>query len=353
LWLFCLSAVAAEPETKPRLKISDPAPPLQVSKWIQGDPVKAFKKGEIYIVEFWGSFCGPCKIYVPELNKIHLQYEGKGITVIGVAVREDDPKDAIKFLRSMGTNMTYRVAIDDMSSGKGFMDQRWLDAAEREALPITFVIEQNGLIAYIGHPNGLKGSLLPDLLARKYDLKAASAAYEKQRDNEPKIKQLEADFEKAKIAKDWEKAEETVNARSELILEEDRPTLEMDRLIIKIRKNDWAAAEKIAGDLLKDKGVMQNFFDAFAWNIAIEDKVTPKLLEIAYRAAEKANLLEQGKDPSILETLARLQFLRGDKAGAIATQEKAIAAVPETETVRGKQRYQMALEAYRAGELPK
>jgi len=60
--LLALSAAcAATPpqEGKPSLKIGDPAPPLKVSKWLQGDEVKAFEPGKVYVVEFWATLVRP------------------------------------------------------------------------------------------------------------------------------------------------------------------------------------------------------------------------------------------------------------------------------------------------------
>jgi len=335
-----------------RLKIGDKAPPIQVAKWIQGEPLKSFEKGKVYIVEYWATWCGPCKIYIPHLNKLHQAFKDKGLVVMGISIREDDPVDPVKYVKQMGNQMTYRVAADDMSSGKGFMDDAWMHAAETDSLPTSFIVNQDGLIAYIGHPIGIKEALLGKILAGKYDIKVAAAAFERKRENEGKIKELDAAYEVAMEKKDWAKAEETIDAREPLVEDEDRPTLQLARMTVKIRKSDFAGAEKIAADLLNEKIDEARIYDGLGWAIATEEKVSPKLLDLAEKSTTKASAMAEGKDPSIHETIARIQFLKGNKAAAIAAQEKAISLVPSTESERTKRRYQMALEAYRAGKLP-
>src|SRR5437764_4651078 len=75
---------------EPKLKVGDPAPKLQMGKWIQGEPVTEFKPGKAYLVEFWATWCGPCRVSIPHLNELHNKYKDQGLVVIGQDCFERD-----------------------------------------------------------------------------------------------------------------------------------------------------------------------------------------------------------------------------------------------------------------------
>src|SRR5262249_48964453 len=105
-------ALAAEPT----LKVGDMAPKLQNGKWVQGEPVTEFKSGKAYLVEFWATWCGPCRVSIPHLNEIHNKYKDKGLVVIGQDCAERDDGLVAPFVQKMGEKMTYRVALDDKTN---------------------------------------------------------------------------------------------------------------------------------------------------------------------------------------------------------------------------------------------
>src|SRR5439155_8942248 len=159
----------------PTLKLGDPAPKLQVAKWVQGESVKDFKKGKAYIVEFWATWCGPCRVSIPHLNEIHNKYKDKGLVVIGQDCWERDEALVGPFVEKMGDKMTYRVALDDKAdSEKGKMAETWMAAAGRNGIPSAFLVDTKGMIAWIGHPMELKDKIIEEVLEGKYDPKKAA-----------------------------------------------------------------------------------------------------------------------------------------------------------------------------------
>jgi thiol-disulfide isomerase/thioredoxin len=158
-----LAAVAG-----PSLKVGDPAPKLQPGKWVQGEPVKGFEKGKAYIVEFWATWCPPCRASIPHLNEIYKKFKDKGLIVIGQDVSERDDSLVAPFVKKMGDKMTYRVALDDKTSDKnGQMSQTWMEAAGQDGIPTAFLVDTKGHIAWIGHPMQLKEQVIEDVLAGK------------------------------------------------------------------------------------------------------------------------------------------------------------------------------------------
>jgi thiol-disulfide isomerase/thioredoxin len=166
-------ALAAEPT----LKVGDPAPKLQTGKWVQGEPVKDFEKGKAYIVEFWATWCGPCRASIPHLNETYEKFKDKGLIVIGQNCWERDESEVAPFVKKMGDKMTYRVALDDKTSAKdGQMAKTWMEAAGRDGIPSAFLVDTKGVIAWIGHPMELKEQVIEDVLAGKYDAHKAVAS---------------------------------------------------------------------------------------------------------------------------------------------------------------------------------
>src|SRR5215470_10631086 len=88
---WAVTASAAE-----QLGVGDAAPKLEVKEFVKGEPVKQFDKGKIYVVEFWATWCPPCRESIPHLTG--LQKKHKDVVFIGVSVSERDPKGVKPFV---------------------------------------------------------------------------------------------------------------------------------------------------------------------------------------------------------------------------------------------------------------
>lgn len=340
----------AQAKADATLNVGDNAPKLQVGKWAQGEPVKEFEKGKAYIVEFWATWCGPCRVSIPHLNELHTKFAKKGLIVIGQDVFERDESKVEPFIKQMGEKMTYRVAFDDKTTEeKGAMAKTWMEAAGLNGIPSAFVVDKTGKIAWIGHPMELKETTLEQVLEGTFDLKAAAAEREEMLKNQAQLQKFSRNLSQAMKAEKWDDAESALKGIENLLPEGQRDGLAMPRAQIYFGKKDYKSAYKLIeqlSDKNKDNAMLQN---QLAWDIATRAGLEERDLNLAEKIATRANVAAKSENAAILDTLARVQFMNGKKDKAVATQKKAVELADDN----SKEQFQGSLDSYKAGKLPK
>jgi peroxiredoxin len=113
------------------------APDFQLTD-LDGKTVRlADLKGKAVLLNFWATWCPPCKVEIPWFVDLQKQYGPQGLQIVGVAMDEGNPRDAIaKFTREMGVNYTILLGDDKIADAYGGV----------EALPTTFYIGRDGKI---------------------------------------------------------------------------------------------------------------------------------------------------------------------------------------------------------------
>ena len=149
LALAARAGLAQDAAATATLKPGDAAPPLKNGKWMKGEPVKAFEPGKVYVIECWATWCGPCIAAIPHVTELQHKYKDK-VIVIGQNMWERDEALVEPFLKKMDEKMDYRVVLDDKSSdAKGAMATTWMEAAGRDGIPCSFIVDGAGKIAWM------------------------------------------------------------------------------------------------------------------------------------------------------------------------------------------------------------
>lgn len=155
------------------LNVGDRAPALKISEWVKGDKVDlaqdAFKR--VHVIEFWATWCPPCKISVPLLTELQKKY-GKDVNIIGVTVLDErnSRKDVRDFVKEQGEAMGYAVAIDDGDK----TNVAYMEAAGAVGIPHAFVVGKDGRVFWQGSPLDPElDRILGQVIAGTYDIDTA------------------------------------------------------------------------------------------------------------------------------------------------------------------------------------
>jgi thiol-disulfide isomerase/thioredoxin len=311
-----------EKESK-TLKAGDAAPQLKVTKWLQGKEVPAFTQGKVYVVEFWATWCGPCVVMMPHLGELQSEYKDQGVTVIGYTANdENNTADKVaEFVSKRGPKLGYTFAY---GADRNTYDA-WMTAAGQNGIPCSFVIDQKGKIAYIGHPMFL-GEVLPKVVAGTWNAEEGAAVVAEAE------KDLNTLFEKL----DGPDAAASLKALQEF--EKKRPGLASipflvsPKIMLLLKAKKFDEATKFGGTVLA-KAIEQedtNTLRAVAnMNRLAESKGEKSVSDLSLKASDALLKASGDKDLLALVTAAEVNFSAGNTAKAKEFGKKAMEAAAD------------------------
>ena len=104
-------------------------------------------RGKGVLLNFWATWCGPCKIEMPWFVELQKEYGPQGLQIVGVAMDDSSPQDIQTFVKEMGVNYPVLLGKEAVGQAYGGVD----------VLPTTFFIDRNG-----------------DIVAREFGLQSRS-----------------------------------------------------------------------------------------------------------------------------------------------------------------------------------
>ncbi len=317
------------------LTIGDKAPPLSIAAWVMGEPVEELQEDQVYVVEFWATWCPPCRTSMPHLSRLQEEYADQ-VHFIGVS--DEDVYTVKQFLdteESSGKTwrevVKYRLAIDDANG----TSNDYMRAASQNGIPCAFIVGRSRLVEWIGHPMSMDQPLAK-IVAGEWDRQAALVAMSQQQ----RVEELRAELEEPFRAQQWDAALGKI-AEVEKEVGSNANITSVKMLILKAAGRQEEAAA-LQAELVDQRWDDPTGLNEIAWSIATGSG--DRNLALALKAAQRANALTEEKNGPILDTLARVYFEQGDLDQAVHWQRKAV------EHADGHQEILDALKRYEASQ---
>lgn len=115
---------------------ADPAPPWALQD-LRGKTVNLSDfRGKVVVLDFWATWCPPCREEIPHFVDLQKQYGGQGLAVVGVSLDDVGPDAVADFVKKNNVNYTIVMGNGDVTERYGHI----------QGIPTTFVIDRDGNI---------------------------------------------------------------------------------------------------------------------------------------------------------------------------------------------------------------
>jgi cytochrome c biogenesis protein CcmG, thiol:disulfide interchange protein DsbE len=153
LTLLVVGVAVATTHSADAVRVGEPAPSFVLAT-PRGESVDLARlRGSVVYVDFWASWCAPCRRSFPWLNAMHERYRAQGLAIVGVGV-DKRQTDAERFLRDVPA--TFTIVLDPQGGTPAAFDVK--------GMPSSYLIDRQGVVAAI--EEGFRAGRETDLEAR-------------------------------------------------------------------------------------------------------------------------------------------------------------------------------------------
>jgi thiol-disulfide isomerase/thioredoxin len=313
--------VAPPTDAKPaaELTLGSKAPVPEISNFIRGTRPEFFEPGKTYVVEFWATWCGPCRTSMPHLSDLAEKHRDRGLVVVGVS--DEDPAKVETFLSKdeWKQKARYTLATDpDRSTHDAYMK-----AAGQQGIPTAFIVK-DGTVQWIGHPMEMDAPL-EKVLAGTWDIASAKRDFDAAMEADRKANAKQHEIARAYESKDWPKV---LSALDELIADspvENRAYLQMNKASVLLQADRAAEAYALIESTLKARAEGPLYIVA-AGVVLQTPGIKDRRVDQALTWLDAALAQDQGISPQALDLMATAWEAKGDRTKAADCLKRAIDA---------------------------
>ena len=307
-------AAPAAPTTL-ALSIGSKAPIPEISDFVRGEKPTFFEPGKVYVIEFWATWCPPCRQSMPHLTKLAEDMKSKGVVIVGVS---DEKVETVRtFLEKdeWKQKARYTLATDpDRSTHKAYME-----ASGQGGIPTAFIVKE-GVVQWIGHPMEMDAPLAK-IVDGTWDPKTAKQTFEDSVAEEMKAMGRQNDMTKAIDSKDWDKAVALIDAEIAASTGEEAMQSRVQKAQILLVAGRSEAAYALCAELIKEDPALRNFV---ATSVLHLPDVADRRVDLAITWLTDVTSAAGPANPQVLAELAYAWSLKGDFTKAADFMRRAI-----------------------------
>ena len=127
-------------------------PTIPLSRKFRNSSKSLVKPGNVAITSFWGTWCAPCRMEIPDLINLHEKYNGDGLEVVGVTISSGSMENISDFVERWKINYLVLTDIDNDETLMLTDEYSRVTGRPITGVPSTFIIDRDGYIvkSYIG-----------------------------------------------------------------------------------------------------------------------------------------------------------------------------------------------------------